>query len=293
MDSPGNGSVRRKKSAMSTTLSSQYTLAFIGAGNMAEALVRGIIQAKLLPTQRIRVTDKDRRRLDCFQATYGVGAFDCNKDGIHGAQVAIMAVKPQVMADVLKEIGGDIAPETLVISIAAGITTRWIEDKLPAGTRVVRVMPNMPAMALAGVSVFCLGGRASEEDALLTAALFESVGVALRLDEKHLDAVTALSGSGPAYVFFLAEIMMQAGQEMGLDRQTSKTLTIGTIRGAARLMEETGPEPREIRQRVTSKGGTTAAAMETLESDRIREKFVQAIQAAQKRSHELSEGMGS
>lgn len=293
MDPAGHGSVRRKKSAVNAPIPSQYILTFVGAGNMAEALVRGIIHAKLLPPQRIRVTDRDRRRLDHFQATFGVEEFESNVEGIRGAQVVVVAVKPHVVADVLQEIKAGLAPGTLVISIAAGVTTSRLEKYLPAGTRVVRVMPNMPAMALAGVSVYCLGTCASEDDARLVESLFQSVGVVVRLDEKHLDAVTALSGSGPAYVFYLAEFMMQAGHEMGLDPQTAKTLTLGTIRGAARLMEETGPEPDELRQKVTSRGGTTAAAMEVLESGRVREKFIQAIRAAQKRSRELSEEMGN
>ena len=193
-----------------------------------------------------------------------------------------------VLAGVLKDIGPELVPATLVVSIAAGITTHRIQQQLPAGLRVVRVMPNMPALAGAGVSVYCLGERATEADAKLVESLFQSVGVVVRLDEKHLDAVTALSGSGPAYVFFLAEFMMQAGYEMGLDHATAKTLTLGTIRGAARLLEEMGQEPEELRRRVTSKGGTTAAALEVLETGRVREIFVKAIRAAQKRSRELS-----
>ena len=257
---------------------------------MAEALVRGIVRAKLLPSLCLRVTDTDRRRLDHFQANFGVTGFERNMDGVRGAQVIVLAVKPQVMAGVLKDISAELAPATLVVSIAAGITTHRIQQQLPAGMRVVRVMPNMPALAGAGVSVYCLGSRASEKDAKLVESLFQSVGVVVRLDEKHLDAVTALSGSGPAYVFFLAELMMQAGYEMGLDHATAKTLTLGTIRGAARLLEEMGPAPEELRQRVTSKGGTTAAALEMLEAGRVKEIFVKAIRTAQKRSRELSEG---
>jgi len=276
---------------MSAVLSHELILTFVGAGNMAEALVHGIIRAKLLSALCLRVTDTDRRRLDHFQATFGVTGFERNADGVRGAQVVVLAVKPQVVAGVLKDIGPELAPATLVISIAAGITTHRMQQQLPAGMRVVRVMPNMPALAGAGVSVYCLGPRASEEDAQLVESLFQSVGVVVRLDEKHLDAVTALSGSGPAYVFFLAEFMMQAGYEMGLDHATAKTLTLGTIRGAARLLEETGPEPEELRRRVTSKGGTTAAALEVLEKGRVKEIFVKAIRAAQKRSRELSEEM--
>ncbi|MBU4366014.1 MAG: pyrroline-5-carboxylate reductase [Kiritimatiellae bacterium] len=273
---------------MSASLSPELILTFVGAGNMAEALVHGIIRAKLLPSQCLRVTDTDRRRLDHFQATFGVAGFECNVDGVRGAQIVVLAVKPSVMAEVAPEIGVALAPGALVISIAAGISTRRLEQRLPKGTRIVRVMPNMPALAGAGVSVYCLGSRATEDDVRLVESLFQSVGVVVRLDEKHLDAVTALSGSGPAYVFFLAEFMMQAGCEMGLDHATAKMLTLGTIRGATRLLEETGQAPEELRRRVTSKGGTTAAAFEVLEVGRVRETFIKAIRAAQKRSRELS-----
>lgn len=275
---------------MNAALSPELILTFIGAGNMAEALVRGIIRAKLLPSRRLRVTDKERRRLDHFQSAFGVAGFERNVDGVRGAHAMVLAVKPQVMAEVAPEIGAGLDPGTLVISIAAGITTCWLEQHLPQGTRIVRVMPNMPALVGAGVSVYSLGSRATEEDANLVAMLFQSVGVVVRLDEKHLDAVTALSGSGPAYVFFMAELMIQAGYAMGLDHATAKALTLGTIRGAARLLEETGPEPEELRRRVTSKGGTTAAAFEVLEAGRVREIFIKAIQSAQKRSQELSGG---
>lgn len=276
---------------MNASPSQEWILTVVGAGNMAEALVRGIIRANLLPSQRLRVTDTERRRLDHFQATFGVAGFERNVDGVRGAQVVMLAVKPQVMPEVATEIGSALDPGVLVISIAAGISTHWLEQRLPKETRIVRVMPNMPALAGEGVSVYCLGSRATEDDAKLVESLFKSVGVVVRLDEKHLDAVTALSGSGPAYVFFLAEFMMQAGYEMGLDHETAKTLTLGTIRGAARLLEKTGPEPEELRQRVTSKGGTTAAAFEVLEVGRVREMFIKAIRAAQKRSRQLSEGM--
>ncbi|MBU0715336.1 MAG: pyrroline-5-carboxylate reductase [Verrucomicrobia bacterium] len=276
---------------MNAPISQEWIMTFVGAGNMAEALVHGIIRAKLLSSPCLRVTDTNRRRLDHFQATFGVTGFERNADGIRGAQVVVLAVKPQVMAGVLKEIGAQLAPGTLVVSIAAGVSTHRMQQQLPAGMRVVRVMPNMPALTGAGVSVYCLGKRASEDDARLVESLFQSVGVVVRLDEKHLDAVTALSGSGPAYVFFLAEFMMQAGYEMGLDHATAKTLTLGTIRGAARLLEEMGQEPEELRQRVTSKGGTTAAAMDVLETGRVKEIFIKAIRAAQKRSRELSEEM--
>ncbi len=273
---------------MNALFERELRMTFIGAGNMAEALVRGIIRAKLLPSRCVQVTDPDKRRRDYFQANFGVTVFERNTDGIRGAQAVILAVKPQVIGDVLKDVGTTLNATTLVISIAAGITTQRLQTQLPGGMRVVRVMPNMPALAGVGVSVYCPGLLASKDDTRLVEALFQSVGVVMRLDEKHLDAVTALSGSGPAYVFFLAECMLQAGVEMGLDRATAKELTLGTMRGATRLLEIMGPAPEELRCRVTSKGGTTAAALEVLEEGRVRETFVRAIQAAQKRSKELS-----
>ena len=276
---------------MNAPLAREWILTFVGAGNMAAALVSGIVRAKLLPSHCLRVTDTERGRRDYFQATFGVAGFEHNADGVRGAQVVVLAVKPQVMTEVMPEIGAALDPGALVVSIAAGISTCWLEQRLPRGTRIVRVMPNMPALAGERVSVYCPGSRAAEDDAKLVESLFQSDGMVVRLDEKHLDAVTALSGSGPAYVFFLAEFMMQAGCEMGLDHATAKTLTMGTIRGAVRLLEVTGQKPEELRRRVTSKGGTTAAALEVLEAGRVKEIFVKAIRAAQKRSRELSEGM--
>ena len=273
---------------MNAPLAREWILTFVGAGNMAAALVSGIVRAKLLPFQRLRVTDTECGRRDYFQATFGVAGFEHNADGVRGAQIVVLAVKPQVMAAVMPEIGAALDQGALVISIAAGISTCWLEQRLPRGTRIVRVMPNMPALVGEGVSVYCPGSRVTEDDARLVESLFQSVGVVERLDEKHFDAVTALSGSGPAYVFFMAEFMMQVGCEMGLDHATAKRLTLGTIRGAARLLEETGQEPEELRRRVTSKGGTTAAAMDVLETGRVKEIFIKAIRAAQKRSRELS-----
>ncbi|MBI2438685.1 MAG: pyrroline-5-carboxylate reductase [Lentisphaerae bacterium] len=264
-------------------------MTLVGAGNMAEALVRGIIRARLLSAQRLRVTDVERRRREHFQSALKVAAFERNGDGVRGAGVVVLAVKPQVLAEVLPEVGAALDAGALLISIAAGISTAWLEKRLPAITRVVRVMPNLPALAAAGASAYCLGARATAQDAELVEKLFQSVGVVLRLEETHLNAVTALSGSGPAYVFFLAEIMLQAAREMGLDPEASRTLTMATIHGAATLLEESDLEPLELRSRVTSKGGVTAAALAVLEAAHVRETFVQAILAAHKRAQELAE----
>lgn len=276
---------------MSASLSPDLILTFVGAGNMAEALASGIIYAKLLPPQRLRVTDVARDRRELFQTSWNVAGFERNFDGVRGADIVVLAVKPQVLPAVLPEVGVALEAGALVISIAAGIATSWLEERLPSGTRVVRVMPNLPAQVGMGFAAYCLGAHALTEDADLVEKLFQSVGIVARLEEAQMDAVTALSGSGPAYVFFLAEIMIQAADAMGLDHPMSSLLTVATIRGAARVLEESAMEPEKLRRRVISKGGTTEAAFEVLEAGKVRETFVRAIRAARKRARELSEEM--
>ena len=264
-------------------------LVFIGAGNMAEALVRGLLKAGLCTAESIRVTDVDRERLSHFESSYNVAGLDNNAEAVKAADIVVLAVKPQVIPDVLNGIKKHLSADALTVSIAAGVTTRNLEAMLGKGKRVIRVMPNTPALVGAGASAFCCGKDATENDARLIEALFQSVGVVVRLDESLMDGVTALSGSGPAYVFYLVEAMLEAAREMGLEQETARALTIHTIKGSARLLSETGLEPAELRRRVTSKGGTTEAALEMLDKARVQETLVAAIKAAQNRSKELSQ----
>ncbi len=263
-------------------------IVFIGAGNMAEALVRGILDARLSRPSHIRVTDVDQQRLKHFESSYQVTGFEHNAEAVKTADVVVLSIKPDVLPGVLKEVKGYLRRDALVISIAAGIKTRVLETMLGEETRVIRVMPNMPALVGTGAAAFCRGKLATEDDASLVKILFQSVGIIIRVEESALDAVTALSGSGPAYIFYLAEAMLKAAQEMGLDKSTARALTVATVNGAARLLTETGLEPAELRQRVTSKGGTTAAAIDMMEKFHIRDNLIAAIKAARNQSQKLS-----
>ncbi len=266
-------------------------VAFVGAGNMAEALVRGLLRARALSAARVRVSDIDPGRRDRLRRLFGVRAYERNADCVRGARVVVLAVKPQTLAGVVRGLRPALPRRALVISIAAGVHTAWLERRLPAGMRVARAMPNLPARVRAGVSAYCLGRRAGAADARRVDALFRCVGRVQALDEAHMDAVTALSGSGPAYVFFLAEIMIEAGRAMGLPEAAARELTLATLRGAARLLARSRQEPGELRRQVTSRGGTTAAALETLERGRVRACFVRAIRRARARARRLSEAL--
>jgi len=261
---------------------------FIGAGNMGEALVRGILKSGLCPPTSIMVTDVWPERIAFFQKTFGVGGSKSNREAVKNADVVVLAVKPQTMSDVLGDLKDAIGQKTLVISIAAGITIARLESQLGDGFRVVRVMPNTPALVQAGAAALCGGRWATEADLQVAERLMGAVGLAVRVKESDIDAVTALSGSGPAYVFYFIEAMLDAARRMNLDERVARQLVYATVGGAAKLITETGVDAAELRQRVTSKGGTTAAAVEVLESRKVADAWVEAVLAAQKRSRELS-----
>ncbi len=263
-------------------------IAFLGAGNMAEALVKGLVASGLCTPARIVVADVDSRRLDHFHREYSVRGVTSNLAAVMGADVVMLSIKPQILPEVLKEVAPVLEARTLVLSIAAGVTTAKIEGVLGEGVRVVRSMPNTPALVRAGAAAIC-GGRWAEEKDLETAEqILRAVGVVVRVQELDMDAVTALSGSGPAYVFFMMEALLEAARRLQLDEDIARPLVYATIEGAARLIQETGVEAGELRQRVTSKGGTTAAALEVLRNRNVSEAFCEAVLAAHKRSRELS-----
>mgnify|MGYP003586359611 CR=1 FL=1 len=263
-------------------------MVFVGAGNMAEALVKGILAGGLCPPDRLVVTDVRAERRDYFQAQFGVRGLKSNREAVREADVVVLAVKPQTMGDVLRELRGAIPASALVITIAAGIPTARFEEGLGEGARVVRVMPNTPSLVRAGASALCGGRWATEQDLKLAGALMEAVGLAVRVSESDMDSVTAVSGSGPAYVFFLAEAMLQAADQFGLAPDTARDLVTATLEGAARLMKETGLPPAELRARVTSKGGTTEAALNVLREKGVLDAWIEAMQAARRRAAELS-----
>ncbi len=265
------------------------TIAFIGAGNMAEALVQGILQARLFAPARMRVADPDARRRRLFAAKFKVTGFRDNGEAAAGAGIIVLAVKPGVVTQVLAELRGDWARQPLVISIAAGVRTAAIEAGLPRGARVIRVMPNTAALVGKGAAAICRGRRATAADLDLAENIFRAVGIVVRAPEADLDAVTALSGSGPAYIFYLVEAMEAAAEQMGLNPVTARKLAVATVEGAAHLLAQTGLAPGELRRRVTSKGGATEAACKVLQARQAREAFVAAIRQAQRRSREMAQ----
>lgn len=259
---------------------------FIGAGNMAEAIVRGMVDASFCAPKQIVLTDVRPERLADLKADLGVEV-STDFRVVEAANVVVLAIKPQVMDDVLKSISPFLCKETLVISIAAGVPSATIQSAL-GGVRVVRVMPNTPALIGRGAAGIAAGALAAEADLEVAEAILGCVGLTERVAEKDLDAVTAVSGSGPAYVFYLLESMLCAADEMGLDPEAARTLALQTVEGAARLMKETGESAADLRAKVTSKGGTTAAAIQAMERAGVKRAIVDALHAARDRSIELS-----
>ena len=267
-----------------------HRVAFIGAGHMAEALVKGLVESGRMPTDALRVTDVRPERREYFERTFGVRGLARNDEAAAWATIVVLAVKPQSFGEALAGLRDAFGPGRLAVSIAAGLTTGRIERALGDGARVVRVMPNTPALVRAGVSALCAGRWATEDDLGAAEAVMTSVGLAVRVEERLMDAVTAVSGSGPAYVFYLAEAMIEAGRQLGLDEGLARRLTAGTLDGAARLLAASEDGPAVLRARVTSKGGTTEAAIRVLDGRGAGAALIEAIRAAHRRAGELAGG---
>ncbi len=265
-------------------------LAIIGAGAMGSALVRGLIQSGKLKADQIVASDIDEERLKQLQP-FGVQTTNDNKLAVQQSDVALLCVKPQVMDEVLAEISPAVDPKKhCVISIAAGIPISRLESALPEGTPVVRVMPNTPAQVLAGASAIALGTNATELHRQIAHEIFSAVGLVIDVPEKLIDAVTALSGSGPAYVFVFAEALADAGVNLGLPRAVALKLAAQTLLGAAKMLLETGKHPAELKDMVTSPGGTTIAALSVLERKAFRGAIIEAVAVAHQRAKELAKG---
>jgi pyrroline-5-carboxylate reductase len=274
---------------MTNSLLSTGRLVFIGAGNMAEAMVRGALVAGVVSAESVTVTDIVEERLTHFSDTYGVRTGTDNEVAVLDAEIIVLAVKPQVLAHIVKGFAASVPSDALVVSIAAGIPSHRIEEHLGESQRVVRVMPNTPCLVQQGASAVAAGRHAGPDDVRRTMALLESVGFVAEVDESDLDAVTALSGSGPAYVFLFIEALVAGGTGLGLTESMARDLAVRTVRGAADLLESTGEEPETLRARVTSKGGTTEQAIAVLEERSVREAVIAAMEAAAQRSHQLAE----
>ena len=262
-------------------------IAFLGGGNMAEALVKGLIAAGTVTPERILVTDLSPDRLEHLRKTYGIFMHKSNVDAALEAGVIVLSVKPPVIEKVLGEIATAVDDKKLVISIAAGIAIAKIERALRDGSRVVRAMPNTPALVLAGAAALAGGKNATVDDLAVAQNIFNSVGRSVVVDEKLMDAVTGLSGSGPAYVFMIIDALSDAGVKAGLPRQLALELAAQTVYGAAKMVLETKEHPGKLRDMVTSPGGTTIEGLHALEKGKLRATLMNAVEAATERSKEL------
>ncbi len=265
-------------------------IAFIGVGNIGEALIKGLLQVGHVRPEQLMATDIRTDRLDAIRKTYRIETLTSNKEAATKAQILLLAVKPQVMDEVLIGLRGAVAEDHLILSVAAGIRTAFIEARFSQPTRVVRIMPNTPALVLAGASAITPGQHATEEDLKITREVFEAVGRVVTVEEALMDAVTGLSGSGPAYIFVLIEALSDAGVRMGLAREVATLLATQTVLGAARMVLETGEHPAKLKDMVTSPAGTTAAGLHVLEQAGFRGILKAAVEAATRRSQELGKG---
>lgn len=265
-----------------------HMIAIIGAGKMGEALLAGLL-AKGHAPQVVLVAEPRVEHAEELRDRYGIEVV-LAEEAAKRANTLLLALKPQDLPDLLTDIGHHVDPETLVISVAAGLTTGALEERVPRRTPVVRAMPNTPALMGKGMTAVAAGRYAAPAHLDRAEELLGAVGEVLRIDERHMDTVTAISGSGPAYFYYIAETMIEAGVAMGMPRATAQKLVGQTMNGAATMLDGTGEHPVVLRENVTSPGGTTAAALRELERHGVRTAFTDAIEAARDRSRALSEG---
>ncbi|MCB9639766.1 MAG: pyrroline-5-carboxylate reductase [Myxococcales bacterium] len=259
----------------------------IGVGNMGRAMIEGLLQAKVVQESHVWLADRSAEKLRELTDEWDVHT-GSNREVAEASDILILAIKPQDMLQLLEEIADTTSKDTLMISIAAGIPTEVIESALPPAVPVVRVMPNLPAMIGAGASAYSLGSHASWPHGVVCSLICSAIGISVEVSEDQMDAVTALSGTGPAYVFLLAEVLTEAGALEGLPREVASYLATQTILGGAKMIAQSDLSPATLRQQVTSPNGTTAAAMNVFEQDGFRELFYKGVKAARQRSAELS-----
>lgn len=276
---------------MSQPTPSLGRVAVLGGGVMGEALVAAALRSGV-PVDDLAVSERYAARATELAERYGVRAADGVVKVSSRADVVVIALKPGDVGGVLEQIAGALRPGTLVVSVAAGLPLSFYESRLPEGTPVVRVMPNTPAVIGQGASGISAGTAATDEHLAKAEALLAATGLVLRVPEQHLDAVTAVSGSGPAYVFYLVDALAEAGVLLGLSRAQALQLASATFRGAAALLDETGEHPVVLRERVSSPGGTTVAALRELDAHGVRAAVLAAAEAARDRSREIAAELG-
>ena len=264
-------------------------IGFIGAGNMGEALIRGLLGSKKVKPAQIIVCDPLKKRLTYMSETYKVGVANKNVEVVRKVDILILAVKPNIVRKVLEEVRGELLKDKLLISIAAGITTDMITDNLLHPVAIARVMPNTPAIVQEGASAIFLGEHVTKDAKDVVIEIFSSIGKSVLIeDEKLMDAVTGLSGSGPAFVFLFIEALTDGGVKEGLKREVASLLAVQTVYGAAKLVKESSKHLGELKDMVTSPGGTTIAGLHILEKKGLRGVMMEAVEVATRRSKELS-----
>lgn len=262
------------------------SIAFLGGGQMAEALIGGLLAARACEPTSICATDPVAERRDALRSRFGIHVGDNNTTAVREADLVILAVKPQAMPAVLSEVGQALTGK-FVVSIAAGVTTAWILERVVAPRGIVRAMPNIPALVREGVTALSYQSDVQSDDLGAVRTLFEAVGSVVSVEERLMDAVTGLSGSGPAYVFVAIEALADGGVRMGLPRATAELLAAQTVLGAARMVLERGEHPARLKDQVASPGGTTITGLYQLEVGGMRSCLMAAVEAATKRSQEL------
>jgi pyrroline-5-carboxylate reductase len=270
-------------------MAAQFKIGFLGAGKMATALAKGFVNAALVFPREVIAADPFEVARNHFAETIGAKVTGHSREVAESASVLILATKPDQVGTVLGEIASAFTTEHLLISIAAGVTIAKLEQGLPAGARVIRVMPNTPALVGAGASAFSMGKSATASDGELTAKLLSAVGIAMAVKEGLLDAVTGLSGSGPAYVYQFIEALSDGGVAAGLPRDVATRLAAQTVLGGAKMVLETGHHPGALKDQVTSPGGTTIEGLHELEKGQFRGVVISAVRAATEKSKKLGQ----
>ncbi len=271
---------------MTTTGMENKKLGFIGTGRMGEALIKGILQARLVPPENIFASDADSAKLQLLEKEYKIKICTDNCAAVIDSDIIIIAVKPQIVPHVLMEIKNSVKKK-LIISIAAGVTIETYENALPRGTKVVRIMPNIAATVQEAASAISPGSAASKDDLAIASSIFNAIGKSVILPEYLMDAVTGLSGSGPAYIFTIIEALADGGVYEGLDRKTARLLAAQTVLGAAKMVLEDGSHTAELKDMVTSPGGTTIRGLRVIEDRGVRIAMMDAVIEACERSKEL------
>jgi pyrroline-5-carboxylate reductase len=267
----------------------ERTIAFLGTGNMAEAIIKGLLRAGIARPEGIIGTGRRAERLEELKRVYGIRTTQDNLAAAREADIIVLSVKPQAMDKLVVQVAPALDHRKLIISVAAGVPIAALERRLGAGARIIRTMPNTPSLVGAGACALARGEHASEEDLAVASRIFQAVGTTTVVEENLLDAVTGLSGSGPAYVFLVIEALSDAGVKVGLPRYTALKLAAQTVLGSAQLLIETNAHPGQLKDQVTSPGGTAIAGLHTLEAGGLRTTLINAVEAATRRARELGE----